>query len=185
MFSRQPGALSEALEINRKAIELDPLSADTWFRRSIQLNAAGRLPEARKAAMRALEISPEHAFAWFNLGVTSLLESNPKAALAEFRKASKARREAGVAMAEHDLGHVKESQRALDALVAGYASTNAYQVAEVYAWRGERDAAFTWLERAHAQHDGILVQLKFDPLLVQLHADPRFAAMVKKMGLPP
>lgn len=179
------GRLSEALEINKKAIELDPLSADTWFRRSTQLNAAGRLPEARQAATRALEISPEHAFAWFNLGVTSLLEGNPKAALAEFRRASKARRETGVAMAEHDLGHVKESQRALDALVAGYASTNAYQVAEVYAWRGERDAAFTWLERAHAQHDGILVQIKFDPLLAKLHADPRFAAMVKKMGLPP
>lgn len=184
-FLASMGRLSEALEINRKAIELDPLSADTWFRRGIQLNAAGRLPEARKAAMRALEISPEHAFAWFNLGVTSLLESNPKAALAEFQKASKARREAGVAMAEHDLGHVKESQRALDALVAGYASTNAYQVAEVYAWRGERDAAFTWLERAHAQHDGVLVQLKFDPLLANLRSDARYAAMVKKMGLPP
>jgi TolB-like protein/Tfp pilus assembly protein PilF len=184
-FLASLGRLSEALEINKKAIELDPLSADTWFRRSIQLNAAGRLPEARKAAMRALEISPEHAFAWFNLGVTSLLESKPTAALAEFHKASKARREAGVAMAEHDLGHVKDSQRALNALVAGYASTNAYQVAEVYAWRGERDAAFTWLERAHVQHDGVLVQLKFDPLLAKLRPDPRFAAMVRKMGLPP
>jgi len=114
-----------------------------------------------------------------------LLESNPKAALAEFRKASKARRDAGVAMAEHDLGHAMDSQLALDALVAGYASTNAYQVAEVYAWRGERDPAFIWLERAHAQHDGILVQLKFDPLLAKLHTDLRFAAMVEKMGLPP
>ena len=184
-FLASLGRLSEALEINKKATELDPLSADTWFRRSTQLNAVGRLPEARKAATRALEISPEHAFAWFNLGVTSLLESNPKAALAEFRKASKARRDAGVAMAEHDLGHAMDSQLALDALVAGYALTNAYQVAEVYAWRGERDAAFIWLERAHAQHDGILVQLKFDPLLAKLHSDARFAAMVKKMGLPP
>lgn len=184
-FLASLGRLSEALEINRKATELDPLSADTWFRRSTQLNAAGRLAEARKAATRALEISPEHAFAWFNLGVTSLLEGNPKAALAEFRKASKARREAGVAMAEHDLGHARDSQLALDALIDGYASTNAYQVAEVYAWRGEPDAAFTWLERAHAQHDGTLVQLKFDPLLAPLHSDPRFAAMVKKIGLPP
>jgi tetratricopeptide (TPR) repeat protein len=184
-FLASLGRLPEALDINKKALELDPLSADAWFRRSTQLNAAGRLPEARKAATRALEISPEHAFAWFNLGTTSLLERNPTAALVEFRKASKARREAGVAMAEHDLGHVENSRRALDALVTGYALTNAYQIAEVYAWRSERDAAFTWLERAYAQHDGILVQIKFDPLLAQLHSDPRFAAMVKKMGLPP
>jgi tetratricopeptide (TPR) repeat protein len=135
--------------------------------------------------MRALEISPEHGFAWFNLGVTSLLENDPKAALAEFRNASKGRRGAGVAMAEHDLGHDKESQEALDALVATYAHTNAYQVAEVYAWRGDRDKAFHWLERAYTQHDGILVQIKFDPLLAKLHADPRFATMLKKMGLPP
>jgi TolB-like protein/lipoprotein NlpI len=184
-FLASLGRLPEALEINKKATELDPLSADTWFRRSTQLNAAGRLPEARKAAMRALEISPEHGFAWFNLGVTSLLENDPKAALAEFRNTSKGRRGAGVAMAEHDLGHDKESQEALDALVATYAHTNAYQVAEVYAWRGDRDKAFHWLERAYTQHDGILVQIKFDPLLAKLRADPRFSEMLKKMGLPP
>ena len=184
-FLASLGRLPEALEINRKALELDPLSADTWFRRSIQLNAAGRLPEARQAAMRALEISPEHAFAWFNLGVASLLEHDPQRALTEFQKASKARREAGVAMAEHDLGNVAASQRALDALVAGYASTNAYQVAEVHAWRRDPDAAFDWLERAYEQHDATLVQLKFDPLLRNLHSDARFAKMVSKMRLPP
>jgi TolB-like protein/Tfp pilus assembly protein PilF len=179
------GRLPEALDINRKALELDPLSADTWFRRSIQLNAAGRLPEARKAAKRALEISPEHAFAWFNLGVTSLLERRPKEALEEFQKTSKARREAGVAMAQHDLGGVEESQRALDALIEGYATTNAYQVAEVYAWRGQPDDAFAWLERAYAQHDGTLVQVKFDPLLANLRADARYAKFLDKMRLPP
>jgi len=184
-FLASLGRLPEALEINKKATELDPLSADTWFRRSTQLNASGRLIEAREAARRALEISPEHGFAWFNLGVTSLLESNPAAALGEFKRASKGRREAGVAMAEHDLGHVKASQQALDELVARYALTNAYQIAEVYAWRGERDAGFHWLERAYTQHDGILVQIKFDPLLAKLRDDPRYSAMVRKMGLPP
>jgi len=184
-FLASLGRLQEALAINKKATELDPLSADTWFRRSIQLNASGQFMEARKAATRALEISPEHGIARFNLGVTSLLEGNPTAAVAEFKQASKGRREAGVAMAERDLGHVKESQKALDELVGGYALTNAYQIAEVYAWRGERDAAFSWLGRAYTQHDGTLVQIKFDPLLAKLRDDPRYAAMVKKMGLPP
>jgi hypothetical protein len=41
------------------------------------------------------------------------------------------------------------------------------------------------LERAYTQHDGILVQIKFDPLLAKLRADPRFSEMLKKMGLPP
>jgi TolB-like protein/Flp pilus assembly protein TadD len=141
-FLASLGRLEEALAINKKATELEPLSADTWFRRSIQLNAAGRFAEARKAATRALEISPEHGIARFNLGVASLLEGNPAAALAEFKKASGGRREAGVAMAQHDLGHPEQSQKALDELIDAYALTNAYQIAEVYAWRSERDAAF-------------------------------------------
>jgi hypothetical protein len=66
----------------------------------------------------------------------------------------------------------------------GYALTNAYQVAEVYARRGESDAAFKWLERAHAQHDGTLVHIKFDPLLAAIRGDARYVAMLTKMGLP-
>ena len=178
------GRLSEALEINRKATELDPLSADTWFRRSIQLNAAGRYEEARKAAGRVLEISPEHGGAPFSLGAASLLQGRPDAALTEFGKSSPGRREAGVAMAEHALGHSARSQRALDRLIDDYALTNAYQVAEVYAWRGEPDEAFKWLDRAYAQHDSTLVHIKFDPLLAGIRDDARYVAILTKMGLP-
>jgi TolB-like protein/Tfp pilus assembly protein PilF len=183
-FLASLGRLQEALGINKKATELDPLSADTWFRRSIQLNAAGRYDEARGAAMRTLEISPEHGVAPFSLGVASLLQAKPEAALAEFRKATPGRREAGVAMAEHELRHTAESQRALDQLIGGYALTNAYQVAEVYARRGESDAAFTWLDRAYTQHDSTLVHIKFDPLLAGIRGDARYLAMLTRMGLP-
>lgn len=59
----------------------------------------------------------------------------------------------------------------------------AFQIAEVHAWRGDKDQAFQWLERAYAQHDGGLSDLKFDPLLAGLRGDKRFAARVSKMGL--
>ena len=91
----------------------------------------------------------------------------------------------GVAMAEHTLGHSGESQAALDELIAKYAHDSAYQIAEVYAWRGEIDKAFEWLERAYVQHDGGIGLIKTDPVLKPLRTDARFAAMVKKLGLPP
>lgn len=87
-------------------------------------------------------------------------------------------------MAAADLGRHREAQRALDELIEKYAQSNAYQIAEVYAWRNERDSAFTWLERAYVQHDGTLVQIKFDPLLARIRDDDRYAAMLTKMGLP-
>jgi hypothetical protein len=87
-------------------------------------------------------------------------------------------------MAEHTLGHAKESQRALDELIAKYAHDSAYQIADVYAWRGEADKAFEWLERAYVQRDGGLGGIKVDPVLKSLWTDARFAAMLKKLGLP-
>jgi tetratricopeptide (TPR) repeat protein len=179
------GRLSEAIAEARKAIELDPLHSQAWFRLGMYLNAAGQLPEARKAEQRALEINPEHLFAPFHLGVTSLLERNPGASLVEFQRCNQLDwRLSGVAMAEHDLGHAGESQQALDELIAKYGQRWAYRVALVYAWRGEKDRAFEWLEHAYAQRARALRFLKADPLFAKLHDDPRYTAMLKKMDLP-
>jgi serine/threonine protein kinase len=68
----------------------------------------------------------------------------------------------GTAMAEHSLNHAKESQQALDSLIAKDAQEAAYQIAEVYAWRGEKDKAFEWLERAYQQRDSGLSEIKHE-----------------------
>jgi hypothetical protein len=54
----------------------------------------------------------------------------------------------------------------------------------VHAYRGEPDAALTWLERAYEQRDSGMVFLKVDPLLRDLHSNPRFRALMRKMNLP-
>jgi tetratricopeptide (TPR) repeat protein len=81
-----PGRLPEAIAATRKATALDPLSASAWLLLGRHLNADGQLPEARKALTRALEINPERNFVHFHLGVTSLLDGTPKAALVEFEQ---------------------------------------------------------------------------------------------------
>ena len=91
----------------------------------------------------------------------------------------------GDVMVEHTLGHSAESQRALDSILAGpWAENSAYQIVQMYAWRGEIDRAFEWLGRAVELHDGGLTYLKYDPLLRNLRGDPRYAAFLKKMNLP-
>ena len=178
------GRLPEAIAATRKATELDPLSKAAWNFLGSYLDANGELPKARKALTRALEIEPDFGYAHFHLGVTALLEGHPKAALPEFERAIEGLRQAGIAMAEHDLGHSRESQRVLEEMIEKYAHNGAYQIAGVYAWRGERDKAFEWLDRAYAQRDGGLPDLKFDPFLVKLRDDPRYAAMLNRLNLP-
>jgi hypothetical protein len=60
-----------------------------------------------------------------------------------------------------------------------------YQIAQVYAWRGERDKAFEWLERAYTTRDPGICYLKSDAFLHSVQGDPRYAAFLARMRLPP
>jgi len=180
------GRLAESIAATRKAIELDPLSAAAWTNLgNVYLADRSRFPEAREALERALAINPESSFANFTLGALELLEGNAQAGLTASVRAGEVWGQAGTAMAAHSLGHAAESQHALDELIAKYAHESAFQIAEVYAWRGEKDKAFEWLDRSYEQRDGGLTLIKTDLLIESLRTDPRFAAMVKKLGLPP
>jgi serine/threonine-protein kinase len=85
-------------------------------------------------------------------------------------------------MAYHALGREKKSDAALSELIAKYQEPGF--VADVYACRNQPDQAFEWLDRAYAQRDSSLMYAKVDPLLKNLHSDPRFAAFLKKLNLP-
>jgi hypothetical protein len=131
-----------------------------------------------------MEIAPGHARATYRLCGCLIAEGHPEEALAlATRSGVEWIQLTCTAMAEHDLGHARESQAALDALLSRYASWSAYQVAQVLAWRGERDRAFEWMERAFAQRDMGLMATEFDPLLRKLDGDPRWKPFLAKMGM--
>ncbi|HTF66356.1 MAG TPA: hypothetical protein VK638_27100, partial [Edaphobacter sp.] len=69
-------------------------------------------------------------------------------------------------------------------LIAKYHTTAPYQIAQVYAYRGEADKSFEWLERASEQRDPGLPELKSNPLFKTLHHEPRYSDLLKKMHLP-
>ena len=89
------------------------------------------------------------------------------------------------AAALHDLGRTAEAQRLINELIARHGHDGAFQIAEAYAWFGHLDKAFEWLDRAYVQRDGGLRAVKYSPLLRGLRGDPRYAALLKKMNLPP
>jgi hypothetical protein len=69
-------------------------------------------------------------------------------------------------------------------LIVKYHAIDPYAIAEVYAFRNQRDEAFAWLDRAYAQRDDGLIFTKVEPLLKSLHNDPRFAGLLKKLNPP-
>jgi serine/threonine protein kinase/Tfp pilus assembly protein PilF len=178
------GRFSEATTEIRKAIAIDPLSSRGWEALATFMLAQKDFPGAREALRRALEIQPEDALSLNRLGVLQLLEGKPQDALSTYRHVDdEGFRLIGIAMTEHTLGHAKASQQALDEAIGKHASDSAYQIAEAYGWRGEKDSAFDWLGRAYGQRDGGLAEAKIDPLLENLRGDPRYEALLRKLNL--
>jgi hypothetical protein len=88
-----------------------------------------------------------------------------------------------VSMARWSQKRIPEADAALARLIEIWADTAACQVAEVYAYRGDKDRAFEWLERARQQRYSGLSTVPIDPFLTRLHGDPRWNAFMGKMGL--
>ena len=77
---------------------------------------------------------------------------------------------------------LEDSSQRISKLIATQDSP--YQVAEVYAYRGQTNQAFVWLERSYRERDPGLNQLKLDPLLKSLRSEPRYTELLTRMGLP-
>jgi TolB-like protein/tetratricopeptide (TPR) repeat protein len=179
------GRVEEAIALARRASQLDPISHAPWSTLAALYLALERIELARSAALRSLELSPEQDSAPVYLATAELLEHKPEAALVAARRSVEPVFHTQFeAAAYHDLGQAQDSKAALDKLIATHAADAPFQIATAFAWRGENDQAFEWLDRALAQRDGGLGDLRLDPLLRGLRRDPRFKAMERKIGLP-
>ncbi len=179
------GRFGEALPLNRRAVALDPLNADSWESLGESEFLMGQLDKAAADVKKGLELSPD---VWPGPGLLSeiyVMQGRPQDALPEIELVRQPFLRAFLyAIAYHALDREKESDIALNELIAKYHEGGAYQIALVYAFRNQPDQAFEWLNRAYAQHDSGLIGTKVDPLLKSLRNDPRYAALLKKLNLP-
>jgi TolB-like protein/tRNA A-37 threonylcarbamoyl transferase component Bud32/lipoprotein NlpI len=179
------GRLDEAITLDRRAIALDPLNVPALNYLGLHSYYAGRLEQAEAAYRKLLELRPQYPGAHNGLCQIYVVQSNPPAALAEIqRETEPSWRLYGLVMAYHSAGKKKEADAVLAEFIGKYHEGFAFQIAEIYAYRGETDKAFEWLERAYRQHDGGLTWIKGDPLLRSLERDPRYTAFLEKMKLP-
>ena len=174
------GRLDQAIALGQRARDIDPLSPGAHHNAGVSLYYAGRHNEAKEAFQKALELVPDMEVAHSFLGRIHLILAEPREALAEMeQERNPALRLFGLALAYHALGRRADSDAKLEELIRLYPSAAGYQAAEVYAFRGESDKAFGALG---LEND--FSQLKGDPLLQNLTNDPRYAALLKKAGLP-
>jgi len=178
------GDAAGGIALYREAVALDPVNplARSFF--AFNLALTGQFAEAQTEYPRLVELSPAAPWAHAGLGISFLLQGKfEEAAVAAQDDAAEWARLLVVAMARWSQKRIPEADAALARLIESSADTAAYQIAEVYAYRGEKNRAFEWLERARRQRDPGLGTLRSDPFLANLQADPRWIAFVRTMGL--
>ncbi len=179
------GRFDEAITLCRRRVQFDPLSVGAHSSLGSIAFYAGHLPEAKAAYKKALELNPRQAAAHVSLARIYLLESNPRAALAEIEQEPEAGwRLYGMALFYQATGKKTEAEAALAQIIQQSQNIAAFQIAEIYAYRGESEKAFEWLDRAYAQRDSGLTYIIGNPLLRKIEHDPRYTAFLKKMKLP-
>jgi TolB-like protein len=179
------GRLDEAIELNQRVIKLDPMNWAARITLGYQLMAAGRLEEAVATFRHLLKLDPQLPYSHAGLGIIFLLQNQPQMALAEMeRESDPINRDFGTALALFSLGRTAEFDQALAVLTQEYNESAASGIAVAYAWRGDADQAFLWLDKAYEQRDLGLTNILWDPLLANLRSDPRWPEFLNKMGLP-
>ena len=179
------GRLDEAERQARHAVELDPLSVIAQGNLARVLLFAGKLDEADAAARKAAELQPTSASSHRWQVVAAVLRGDRETALREAQlEPDEGYRRFELALAQQIQGDRQAADAALADLIANGRNQLAYQIAEIYAVRGETDKAFEWLQISLDNHDTGLLSLLIDPLIRGLRGDPRYKSMLEKIGLP-
>jgi serine/threonine-protein kinase len=179
------GQFEEAQKLAQQAIERDPLAYQARQSLARLLFVQGKLDEAEAAARKAVELQPTAAGSHRWQVFVAIERGDGEAALREAELEPNERYQRfELALAHYARGDRRTADAALAELIDKDRNVMAYQVAEVYAWRGETDHAFEWLQISVDNHDTGLLSLLIDPLMHSLRQDSRYNALLAKVGLP-
>jgi serine/threonine-protein kinase len=179
------GKLDEAEKQARQAVELDPLAYPTQNNLARVLFAEGKLDEADAIARKAAELQPTAASSRRFQVLVAVQRGDGETALREAQlEPDEGYRRFELALAQHVRGDRGAADAALADLIAYGRDQLAYQIAQVYAVRGEKEKAFEWLQISFDTHDTGTLGLLIDPLIRDLRPDPRYKSLLTKLGLP-
>ena len=190
-FLMSLGRVEESIASSTRARELDPFSLSISAQRGFLLENARRYDEAIEQLRNVITMDPNHYQAHWFLGHTYALNKQFEPAIAASQKAVDVSQRAPGALGMLGLvyalaGQKDEANKILNELLElnkrRYVTPAA--LANLYIGLDNKDQAFFWLEKAFQERSNYLAYLKVFPILDPLRSDPRFADLVRRVGLP-
>jgi TolB-like protein len=179
-FMTSIGHDDKALAIAELAVDRDPKCPQCWYVLSQVLRDTGRRKEAEQAGEIALSLGMPLEF---SIATTQLYQHNPDGMLALFdgNRPDYVQGLWGYSMALFTAGRNDEFERVFSELRDTWGETAPLEVAMVYAWSGNPDAAFEWLDRAiDLNRAGLQFEYR-SPFLYNLHGDSRWSGILRRI----
>jgi eukaryotic-like serine/threonine-protein kinase len=181
------GELQEGLRLVLEAKKLDPVSPITSYVATAAYLANDRIDDAVTEGQRTLQLDPNYFYLDSNLAAAYREKGNFAEAIALYTKAQETTHlpSSGLAITYARMGREIEARNILAQLVQAREKryVSAPVIAAVYVAFGEKEEAFRWLERAFAEHSGILQWIAFLPEFRPLHSDARFPHLLRRIGV--
>jgi serine/threonine-protein kinase len=178
-----PTAL-ETIAIGRQVVASDPINARPHLLLAHALAENGFFEEARLEAARFRELTPTAITADWALAYMSAMEGRYEEAERELRLTSSGWHALWLqGIVYHGLGRTSDADRSLAEFIRSFGDTGAVQVAQIYAFRGEKDLAFQWLDKARQQRDPGLFGLRRSVFFRPITDDPRWTAFWRELGI--
>jgi len=180
------GRLNDAITVAEYAVQRDPLNPSAQFNLGFFYYYAKRFEQAVTTLQTTLRLSPDFIGANYGLGLSLLLQDDPRSALEAMQsERNEAFRLLGTTMIRHASGQVSEADSLLAKAIDKYEKDAAYNIAYVYAFRNQQNQAFHWLEKAVQYDDFGLSDIVVEHLFSNLHDDPRWTQLLQRLGKAP
>jgi TolB-like protein/Tfp pilus assembly protein PilF len=183
------GDLDEGVKNIERAEKLDPYSPTIISFAVGIYGAVGRFDDAIAAGKRMLQLDPSYIYFEPALAEAYRAKGDWSAAATIYEKAREQTHSpsGGLAITYARMGRIDDARRVLNELLekSRHQYVSGESIAAVYIALGEYDNAFSWLERAFQEHSAPLYSFAFYPDFRPVRSDPRFADLLRRIGLDP
>ncbi len=186
VFLAGVGKVDAGIAVMRHLVAHDPASARVHYRLGDLLSRARKYDEAIASLRTALALSPQYNGARSIISASLLAKGDPAGALAEAQaEPSDTWRTISLPAPYYALGRKGEADAALSEMITKFGKDASYNIAYTYAFRGDADKAFEWLDKAVQYQDGGLSEIVYEPLFDKVRGDPRWLPFLSKIGRAP